>query len=252
MSVYYNNFSEDNESTKKSDVDGDQNENTTMCSDQVEADSGISNACESDTGNDASNNGSLRAANILGATNTDTVKAPDSETVQTADIHQVSSQDKTVEETEGNTVHSPDTDKETDCKTVQSDCTDKEKESNKVLSPCAHTIKCMECFTLQWRMANPALVQYYGVFQYFEHSDNLKLLGLTTLPCFKVTGFELQCTKGKKPESVITPMGDNSALTSGQSEAKFMCIIQPVLITGSVVSLDLCKTNIKCETFRIE
>ena len=109
----------------------------------------------------------------------------------------------------------------------------------------------MECFTLQWSVSNPELVQYYRVFQIKEPSKSLILLGLTVLPCFKVTGFKLPLTSlnVSKVETVINSGGDSSVVE--HSEAEFHCFIQPVVVTGKAMPFSFSHTNKKREVFRV-
>ena len=102
-------------------------------------------------------------------------------------------------------------------------------------------------------MSNPALVQYYRLFQIIEPFGNLKLLGMTVLPHFKVTGFELM-ESIRNTSGTVNSMGDNSMVTrnSSLSEATFRCIVQPVMMTGKPVPLNICNSNIKCEVFRLD
>lgn len=111
----------------------------------------------------------------------------------------------------------------------------------------ANIQRSMECFTLHWRVSNPEKVQYYRVYQVMRPSDGLKLLGLTIFQCFKVTGFTLSPIDVSQSGAAL-----NSTIVSAHTEAEFKCVIQPVLNTGNPVPLNVCKSNIKSESFGLE
>ena len=115
-----------------------------------------------------------------------------------------------------------------------------------------YTLKCMECFTLHWRVPNPEKVQYYRVYQVMGPSDDLKLLGLTIFQCFKVTGFKLPIVDVSKSGTELNVVGGNSTIVNTHTEVKFECVVQPVLNTGNAVPLTMCKSNIKSESFGLE
>ena len=178
----------------------------------------------------------LKYGNTVRMTSTDTLNMPRSETILMTDSDRVNCQrSETVHMAQGYSVNYPRSE------TIQmADCDN------------INMLKCMECFTVHWRVPNPENVQYYRVYQVMRPSDELKLLGLTVITSFRVTGFELTPADLSKCKTELNIRGGNIANVNTCTEVRFECVVQPVLNTGNAVPLPVCKSNIKAENFGLE